>query len=300
MLKTSLAACFITLFLLISTHVDATEWSSGNIQYMLSTEYSSGGYGHEKDTDILYIPFSIKYETLPWRFGVTVPYIKITGPGNIVGGGGGGGIPVNQQDDSNTSQTASIHNNNTNKGSGGNGSGGSHGQKNQITTEKGLGDIIIESSYALDMSWDLPFYTDVTAKLKIPTADADNGLGTGKTDFALQVDIAEPLHSENLRDLTPFVTLGYRWMGKPDDYHLNNIWFTSLGLDYKINPYSHGGFSYDYRQDISSSGSEVSEILLYYNFKFKDHWDLGSYAVTGFSDGSPDYGIGFQLRYIAD
>src|SRR5262245_10950112 len=60
---------------------DLVTWSVG-------AEYSSGDYGAPQKTDIFYVPFSVKYETGRWAYRATVPYVEITGPGNVIGAGG--------------------------------------------------------------------------------------------------------------------------------------------------------------------------------------------------------------------
>src|SRR5690242_21390205 len=50
-------------------------------------DYTSGKYTGTENTDILYVPFIAKYETGPWTFRATVPYLRITGPGNVIGAG---------------------------------------------------------------------------------------------------------------------------------------------------------------------------------------------------------------------
>src|SRR5262247_3422668 len=60
---------------------DLVTWSVG-------AEYSSGDYGAPQKTEIFYVPFAVKYETGPWAYKLTVPYVEMTGPGNVIGAGG--------------------------------------------------------------------------------------------------------------------------------------------------------------------------------------------------------------------
>jgi len=62
---------------------------AGDSGFSLTTgmDYSSGKYGGTQSTDILYIPLTGKYETGRWIFQLTVPYVRITGPGNVTQGG---------------------------------------------------------------------------------------------------------------------------------------------------------------------------------------------------------------------
>ena len=58
----------------------------------IGLDFSSGDYGLPEDTEMLYLPVTLSYETLPWFFSATVSYLSIDGPGGVIGGGDGGGI----------------------------------------------------------------------------------------------------------------------------------------------------------------------------------------------------------------
>jgi hypothetical protein len=114
-------------------------------------DYSSGTYGTSQSTEILYIPFMGKYEFERWAFKLTVPYIRVTGPGTVIPGVG------------TVAGRSTV----------------------PITTESGLGDIVAAATYAFDMGGGSAPALDVTGKIKFGTA----GLGTGENDYSVQVDI---------------------------------------------------------------------------------------------------------------
>lgn len=80
------ARCGATL---VFTFACAGTWAADE-QISLSTgfDYSSGDYGGSTSTDILQVPVIGKYVTGPWTYKLTVPYIEVTGPGNVVPGAG--------------------------------------------------------------------------------------------------------------------------------------------------------------------------------------------------------------------
>ena len=235
------------------------------LKFSTGFEYSSGSYGFSKDTDIVYIPFTFKYETFPWSFKTTLPLVQITGPGGVIAGVDG--ITVIDSPENTTTVK-------------------------KRTTEKGLGDIILSSSYALDSLLDTSLLLDLTGKVKIATADESKGLGTGKNDYSLQLDIARKYGKT-----TPFSTLGYKVTGDPNGVRLNDVWYGSLGFEYKIKPSLSSGLSFDKKQAITS-GSEVSkEVVAYLNWKLNPEMSLMAYGIAGFSDGSPDNGIGIQISF---
>src|SRR5690349_4182061 len=54
----------------------------------IGAEYSTGKFGGTETTDTLYIPVVIRHETGPWVLKATVPWLRVTGPGNVIGAGG--------------------------------------------------------------------------------------------------------------------------------------------------------------------------------------------------------------------
>ena len=128
--------------------------------------------------------------------------------------------------------------------------------------------------------------------MKFATADAQKELGTGENDYTLQLDLAD-----NYGKFTPFATLGYRIMGDPPDLDLNDVWFSSLGFDYRLSPSLYVGGVFDYRQAISAGAEPMWELMAYLSWEMDGSWELNGYGVAGFSDASPDTAIGLQLTY---
>lgn len=114
-------------------------------------ERTTGDYGQGADTTITYVPVTAKLGGRPWQFGLTVPWIRVEGPGNV------------------TRDTGRFR-----------GGGGTR-------TESGLGDVIAFATRALGMTADGTAF-DLTGKFKFGTASAGKGLGTGENDFHAQLD----------------------------------------------------------------------------------------------------------------
>ena len=84
-------------------------------------------------------------------------------------------------------------------------------------------------------------------------------------------------------------------MGQPENTDFNNIYFSSIGLDYAFIPSLHGGVIYDNQGKITSDSVDISESTIYLNWSVKNDFSLNSYVVKGFSLGSPDWATGIQL-----
>lgn len=223
-------------------------------------DYSSGKYGTNQRTDITSIPVIGKYEIDRLTLKLTVPYVTITGPGNVSPGIG---------------KFKDIQ------------------AVTKRSTESGLGDIVAGATYNLYGGSASAPAIDITEKIKFGTADENKGLGTGKTDYSTQVDLYQAYG-----DFTALASLGYRVYGDTNASPLKNVFYGSLGGTYKVLPSSTVGVVYDYRPAITSNGSAVSEATAFVNYKLTPNWKAQGYLVKGFADGSPDYGIGALVSYI--
>ncbi len=234
------------------------------IKLSVGADYSTGEYGTGKDVDIFSVPVTASFETGRWNLGLTVPYIRITSEGDVVGGTG---APVVTK----KKKTAT-------------------GGTVDRTTESGLGDIVASAGYALNMGGDgLPF-VELVGKVKFPTASASKSLGTGEFDYTVQLDF-----SQAFGRITPFATLGYRISGDPDGVELDNIFIASAGAGVTLGDRLGAGLAVDYRQATTSTADDALEISPYVSWSLTDSAALNIYGVLGLSDGSPDSSGGLQL-----
>ena len=245
-----------TMLLLAACPSGAEGAPSGRFGIALGADYSTGKYGGTQSTDVAYFPVMARYETDRWLVKLTMPYVRITGPGTVVGGDrpiviDAGGSP-------------------------------------QRRTESGLGDIGTSVTYSAIATSRL--FLDLTAKIKWGTADESVGLGTGKNDYALQTDVYKPLGA-----FTVFAGIGYRWYGDPPGSDLRNVAFASAGGVYKFGPRLSAGASFDYRQPIISGRDPIRELTPFVAVKLGDSTKVQIYTVRGFSDASSDWGAGAVL-----
>ena len=246
-------------------------------------EFTTGKYGTAETTNQLYIPFTAKLEASRWTFKLTLPYLVVSGPANVIGGGEDR-IPVSGSG-SGTSGS----------GSGGGGSGGgssSVSEDDGRQSSSGLGDIVTSASYRLLDESTSAIGLDIGGRIKFGTADEAERLGTGENDFSVQADLYKPFGN-----LGVFATLGYRWYGDPAGIELRDVPYWALGASYRLEGGSTIGVAYDYRPPILAGGAAIREATLYWSKRFSREWRTQLYAIVGFSDGSPDAGIGFFLEH---
>jgi hypothetical protein len=91
--------------------------------------------------------------------------------------------------------------------------------------------------------------------------------------------------------------LGYRWYGDPAGIELRNTVFGSLGIAYRDASGTTLGLTYDFRQRLVAGGARVSESMIFVSHPLEPDLKLQIYFVKGFSDASPDAGLGALLAY---
>ena len=145
--------------LLALAYGSSTASAAKGLSFSAATDFTTGNYGGATPTDIWYAPFTARYDNGRATFRVIVPFLNITGPGNVLGpgiggidgrgsiigggdigggliGGGGGGIVVcdeenddcSNNDDDNSGSDDGANNGSGNGGgdddNGGSGNGG--------------------------------------------------------------------------------------------------------------------------------------------------------------------------------
>ena len=121
----------------------------------------------------------------------------------------------------------------------------------------------------------------------------DKGLGTGEFDYTLQLDFFKPLEG----NLTPMATIAYKVKGDPDEYNLNNVFYLSVGADYRWNDDTNIGATLDYQEASTDSSDDRVEIFSYLSHRLDEEWKVTGYTYFGLTDGSPDVGGGISVGY---
>ena len=220
-------------------------------------DYSKGDYGTGSETEILSIPFMVRYDSDPWKLKATIPYLRVTGPGDVIPGVG-----------------------RTNRG------------RRGETTESGIGDTVLAATYAALYEPKAQFGLDLTAKLKLPTGDEQRGLGTGSVDETLQVELYKSIDR-----LTGFGTVGYTNFGDSDVVELKNAFHFELGALTRVNQTDSVGASLYGRQRVVEGGSPQRELTVFWNRRVAKAQRLQAYFLLGLADGSPDVGIGASALF---
>lgn len=234
--------------------------ADGVVTLSAGADFTSGNYGKSETTELAALQLGAKYESGRWVYRLTVPYLRISGPSNVIGVG---------------ADTIVLP--------------GEVGDRRSVS---GLGDVQAGVTYNLIGGSGALYLLDLGAKVKLATAEEGKGLGTGKNDFSIQADVLRPIGA-----FTPFATLGYRWYGDAPGTELRDAVFGALGLAYAESATSTVGMAYDFRQPIVAGGARVSELTLFMSHRLEREWKLQMYLVKGLADASPDAGVGVVLAY---
>jgi hypothetical protein len=217
--------------------------------------YSSGDYGTGTTTTITTLAATGRYETGPWVYKASVPYLIVKGDTNVIPGvGQASRLPAR-------SESAS-----------------------------GLGDIVLSATYAAYYDRKTTLGLDLTAKLKLATADESKGLGTGEHDAAFLAELYRAFDR-----ITGFGGVGYHVLGDSPALPLENAWSATLGASYKIDQRDSAGVMLEGRQRVVAGGARQRELTGFFARKLDRIWKAQAYAFIGLADGSPDWGGGLSL-----
>jgi len=247
-----------------NAHAEGISLSAGS-------DYSSGKYGGTQTTEVWYFPVVAKYIHNDWTMQLTVPYLSITGPNNILGTPGQTIVlpPTTLPGAPSTFTIPATS-----------------------RTESGLGDVVAGATWNALYNPSAIYGLDLTSKIKFATADETRGLGTGKNDYSLQADMFKGFTQASV-----FGSLGYRVMGKPTNIKLNNVWFGSVGSAYRFSARTSAGVAWDMRQASSTSGAASRELSAFISYKLLPKSKIQLYTLKGWADGSPDFGGGVNYSH---
>jgi hypothetical protein len=241
----------------------------------VGVDYTSGKYGTDTTTDITSIPFTAKYASGNWTYKASLPWVHVSGNPNVLPGLGE--IP-----------NSNPHGRGRGQGNSGGGGGGT-GTPVDSGSASGIGDLRLAATYSFDTG--SPLGVDLTGNVKIATADADKGLGTGANDYGVAVDLYRAVGAATL-----FGGVGYTKLGTTQYIDVNGVANANVGASWKVGTGSVGAM-YDYRQAASSASDPRSEVTGFYSLGAGPSGKVQFYATAGLSDGSPDWGGGVSYTH---
>lgn len=269
---------WITLLLFpLDVCAQGEQWQVGT-----APSFSSGRYGTTTRTEVFYTPLTARRLFDDGDLTFVIPFTCIRGNGGVTIVNG---MPVRQERiDAAAGTTTSTRTGTTDSTIRTGTTGAPSG------TQCGLGDIVVRGRYyAIDERGWLPTVA-VRAHVKIPTASEERGLGTGRPDEGIGVEITRTIGG----GFAAMLDGGYTLIGDTSDSDFDNTWWYDIGFgqDFAGSLVNVSVFLEEYRSLVSGFAN-AREILAAVSIKGASGWRVQVSGSAGLSDGAPDHGFAF-------
>ena len=281
------------------------QWQLG-----VTPSFSRGKYGTDTRTDILYTPFMARRLFADGDLTVVVPYTCIRGSGDVTVVDG---TPVRTDQRPHTREPGTDGDRRTDGPTQGRGDRTGAGPESTRATDVlpttrgggavvqtfnacGMGDIIVRGRYyALDERGWLPTIA-VRAHFKAPTASDDDGLGTGRPDEGIGVEVSRTIGG----GFMAMVDGGYTVIGKREDVEFNNRWWYSVGAAKSLaNGVANLSVFFEEYRAIVPGYANARDVVTVLSLRSAQGWRVQLLGEFGLSDGAADLGfiVGASLRF---
>ena len=164
-----------------------------------------------------------------------------------------------------------------------------------VANKIALGQIEAGIAGGVDTTSDAPVGVSLSAQVKLPTASASKGIGTGKTDVAVGGELFK-----RLGRVTPYLDLAYTMPGSPAGYRLDDSLSGQIGAAVQIGKRVRGHLGYAYAQAISPTLEDQQSLAAGINVGVTRNVTLAMYGSVGVSRGAPDVVAGMQMGFGFD
>lgn len=238
---------------------------AGDLDWKFSTSlnYETGKFGTGTRSSSLYIPFTVRRDWVDWNASVTLPYVRQTSNGQVVNVGGRSGKIGKGQ-----ATTAAI-------------------------THSGLGDAVVRAGYVLLREDPRPADLSLVGKIKVPTADETKGLGTGKFDTGLGLELGKVIVSR----WTFLADVYYSFIGDPPGTDLENQVAFDFGFWHPLGEVWNLTVLFEGSNALVSGDPAPRDVRATLDGGFDERSRIFAGVLLGLSDGSPDYGLSVGGSY---
>jgi len=248
-------------------------WQVGTASSVLT-----GRYGTDTPTTVVYTPTTARRLFADGDVTLVFPLTCVKGDG---------GVTVISGSPVRTERGAATGSSETPPRAGNSGGRGASTVAAPVTT-CGMGDVVARGRYyVLDEHGWIPTIA-FRAHLKMPTASVARGLGTGRPDEGIGVEVSRAFAGGSV----VMADGGYTFVGKPSGISYQNTWWYDVGVAQDI----AGGivnlsvFFEEYRA-ILPGFPNARDVLASVLVKSATGWRLQISGQFGVSDGAPDHGL---------
>lgn len=219
--------------------------------------YFSGDFGSGVQTDILYLPLILKSGTENWEFRLTVPFLSIR-----------------------TDQPVTFAGSEVIRRGAGN-----------AATESGPGDVIVQGEHFFVEGAERRPWISGIFRLKVPTADETQGLGTGEFDYGPGAAIVQPAG----RRLSLIAAANYVVRGDPPGTDFRNTRWISVGAQARPSEGSSVNIFLENRQSVLRGRDDILDLSLGYDRRLSPTVTFRSALFLGLSSTAEDWGFSAGL-----
>lgn len=234
-----------------------------HFQLKLGATWEEGDFGTSETTRSLYVPVTLRYLGEHFDVSVTVPFVYLDAPRDVT---------LVEGTPQLTDEAAAGRESNAGPGD---------------TIFKGRYFVVDDPGPGSWMPTLAPFL-----KVKLPTADEDEGLGTGEADWGLGLE-----WDKQFGRVFIFGDVAYTFMGDPPDTEFRDRPAASVGVGMEATEAATVSVLLDWRRALISGNDDPLDLLGVVTLRLSRTVRLSPYALIGLSDGSPDYGVGVELSY---
>lgn len=230
--------------------------------FRMGAGYDQGDFGSTEVSKAYYAPFSLRYTGKRFDLGVSSAYVRIDTAGGVrlIDG-----VPT--QTDSSSGPLL----------------------------ESGIGDTTVRSRFFLVVDEGRgtakPSVTPFV-KVKIPTAQEQRGLGTGKADYGVGVEV-----DKEVGPIFLFGDVAYTVVGKIPSLDFRNRTAASLGLGRQVSEKLTVSSMLDWRRAIIAGNTNPAELVGVLSYRVNRSVTLSPNAFAGLTRGSSDFGVGMQMSF---
>lgn len=258
------------------------QWQVGT-----TPSFSTGKYGTDTSTEILYTPVLARRLFDAGDLTLVFPFICITGTGNVTVVSGS---PVRTEPAGTTPTRGQLDRLGTSERTSRAAADPAIAAPAKERTICGVGDLVVRGRYFLtdERGW-IPTIA-IRAHLKAPTASAADGLGTGRPDEGVGVEVSRTFGP----GITAMVDGGYTIIGKPAGADFRNSWWYDVGIgrDLAKGTVNLSVFFEEYSAIVPGLAN-ARDILAAVSLRGAGGWRLQLAGEVGLSDGAPARGLTF-------
>jgi hypothetical protein len=278
-MRTTLNLALVMLVMIPAVVRAEEKWQIGT-----APSFSSGRYGTDSRTEVLHTPITARRLFTDADLTLVFPVTCVWGNAGVTVVNG---TPVRTE---RLQAAAATPTTPTGRGGTETRTAAAPAVAPSTTSACGMGDIVVRGRYYLidEDAW-MPTVA-IRAHLKTPTADAERGLGTGRPDEGIGVEVSRSLG----RGFMAMIDGGYTFIGRPTGVEYNNNWWYDVGVGQNMagDAVNLSVFFSEYRA-IVPGFANARDVLVALNIKGASGWRIQLAGEKGLSDGSPDHGVTF-------